>query len=239
MKSCLLCLLLSIFFSCATDARGDLFTINVSGDGSLEDDGDLRPEDANGLIAGRAGSPFADRFVAILPFALPVIPVGHHIIDANLSFDAHRFGPQSGTPAADLYGLDFRTSSTILPTDFFSESNTDPSPNADKLQDNILDLSIPLTFSSFNTDLVGDAALATYLANQYTNGASPGDFAFLRFNVDAGQAGSVKLYRIGSTAGSLPAVLTVVTAVPEPSSFLFCTMACAIFGMRFTRRRRR
>ncbi len=248
MKSCLLCLLCSFIFFCVSDARGDLFTIPVSGDRYVKKTNagttTVEPEDLGGLIVGKIGNQFPQAVatsVGVLPFEFPSIPVGHVVVGANLSFSAHRFGPQFGAPSVDLYGLDFRTTGVVEAGDYYHNPGMIDNTNAALIQAAILSPGVGTgpPFFSFETDATADSALVDYLNNQITDLAFAGDFVFLRFNVDDNQSGDPQLYRIGSSAGSLGAVLTVITAVPEPSAFLFGTLACVVFGVRSTRRERR
>jgi len=261
MKSFLWCLLGLVFFSCVSDARGDLFTIDVEQDR----DSYIRRNNATGnpitvvtvdsnntgstldpsagLYVGRV-SHSAGSFssVAVLPFKLPVIPAGYTIVDANFSFSAFQIG--SGLLSADLYGLGSRASASVEADDFYESSGTDTS-DATLLQNAILNTSLNLTdsFSQLETDANADSALVDYLNDQFSAGASAGDFVFLRFNFEDFLGAGSAYYRIGSSVetGSVNgASLSITTAaVPEPSAFLFGTLVCVVSGLRYSRRGRR
>ncbi len=270
MKSFFLCLLGLFVFSCVTDARGDI-TSNIS----ATNDRYLRRHTSgtnvytNVYLGGTESSNDDDLFVgerssgfntfrnnAILPFVLPAIPAGHVVIDANLSFSASRFATfSSGFPEADLYGLNYRTSTNILDTptlqaDYYHSATQAHDPNASLIQDSIMSYNLftsngtfATDYNTFNTDSGADSALVSYLNTQYTNGATAGDYALLRLNADGnGGAGlGSQFYKVGSSLGSSEAVLTITTnaiAVPEPSAFLFGSLVCTFLGLRSARRGR-
>ena len=198
----------------------------------------------SGLRAGRNSSNGTTYInVAVLPFEMPVIPAGHVIIDANLSFSANR-NVTYGSTAADLYGLDFRSNNDILLSDFYYAPTGTHDPNASLIQDSILtanDFTTNFGFNTFNTDSTGPNAssnLVSYLNNQIA--ANTGNFAFFRFNTD--DAAISTWNNIGSSSGTstdnIGAVLSITTAVPEPSAFLFGSLVCTFLGLRSSHRGR-
>lgn len=169
---------------------------------------------------------------AVLVFELPTIAPGEIIANANLSFTSEQ-GSITDVPNADLYGLDFRVSSTVLAADFFAGSNDS---SALKIQDNILTNTMPLGEVAVTTDNSGDSALVSYLTAQLANGAQAGDFVFLRLNIDEviPSSGNVKNYKIFSASNPTPPILTIETlqAIPEPSTISFCFLALFMVSIR-------
>ncbi len=255
MKNCILCLLVSVMVSCVSDARGDLFDVSASAESYVKEATttgnpiSFVAADTTGLSVGKV---FKGKALGIIPFELPSIPAGHVVTGANLSFSAFRIGNAGGSTHADLYGLDFRTSTDYsangLLTSYFYASpfQNATDPDATLIQNDILTLlQVNTDFTTgLETNSVADDTLATYLNTQLVGGAVAGDFVFLRFNVDdfdSGQNGHT--YIIGSTTATSPnnevAVLSITTAaVPEPSAFLFGSLVCSVLGLRSARRGR-
>ena len=175
---------------------------------------------------------------------MPVLPVGHTVVGANLTFSAREYGTGGGSVRTDLYGLDRRAGAAVLSTDYYFSgsdhlNNTHDTNLATTLiQDAILATGAPnanSAYLSFETDTNADTALVDYLNNQYTSGtgASPGDFAFFRFNNDRNLFTG---FQLGSSTAGTEAVLSITTAVPEPSAFLFGSLVCTVLGLRSVRR---
>ncbi len=131
-------------------AAAAMYTINVSaGDCSVRNPGTPVTNSTDGLLPGKTNSPLA-LWSAVMPFELPAFAFNEVIVDAHLQFTARSDGLfLGGTPSADLYGLDYRNTNTLLATDFFEGSDD---PNAAKLQDRILTPGLPTTNTVVDTD---------------------------------------------------------------------------------------
>lgn len=134
---------------------------------------------ADARIGGsKAGADGALVFV----FALPELPEGETVLDAALTFRLLSYSyyfPQSN---ADLHGLPYRASSTVLATDFY-QGAFGGDPTAYPLQDDLMVSNEPV--GPISTDATGGANLAAYLAEQYAAGAQAGNCVFLRVNPDS------------------------------------------------------
>jgi hypothetical protein len=189
-------------------------------------------------------------FNAIFVFQLSPLPAGETIVtDANLRFRfADQFGGIIDPASADLYGLGFRTSSSLQPGDFFFGNEGTDATDATLIQNDILTGTI--TDGTFiETSADGDAALNSYLQAQYVAAQSAfannqDVFVFLRLNPDdARTGGGGSGFTGGSQVNAEEAgvfqgtdrgpTLTYQTTVPEPSA-----LAAVLLGAAVVRRRR-
>ena len=115
-------------------------------------------------------------------FELPSIETGESVTAANFSFYLEDYSYYSPSGNADLYGIDYRSSSTVLVADWY-QGTYDGDENATALQDNIM-IGTSAEDTTYNTNSSGDTALKNYLNAQYTGGAEGGDYVFLRINAD-------------------------------------------------------
>jgi hypothetical protein len=174
---------------------------------------------------GRASSTATGLFV--MPFLLPVLEPGESVSSASFTFRQN--GSVTNLSAnVDLYGLGFRSESTVLVSDAFlgSEDLTD----ASKIQD----ILVPAggSYSSgtvFSLSGEGATALAAYLNTQYSNGAG-GNYVFLRLNSDIFTTGNrLEVNTSDSTTPSFRPSLTF-TVIPEPASALLALAGLACTG---------
>ena len=101
---------------------------------------------------------------------------------STASFSAHLYRiANSPGGNVDLYGLGYRSSSTVAGTDFYQGAFDDYSTDAWALQDNFATLS-SADDTVLSSSSSGDSALATYLAAQYTAGAEGVDYVLLSLN---------------------------------------------------------
>lgn len=146
---------------------------------------------------------------AVIPFQIPALQQGERLTSATLNF----YLLQSGgglVHKVDLYGLPFRSSSTILSSDFFAGAyNTDQS--ATPLENDILDLnSVTGNIQSSSSQSIID-----FVNDQLDSGAVTGDFIFFRFSLDFNGSGNYNYWDIASqdhTSSSYRPVLNFDTA---------------------------
>lgn len=178
-----------------------------------------------GLISG----------LTVLPFALPTLPEGQMLSNASFTFTSSTTViPNFNT---DLYGLGFRTTSTVLTTDSFigAFDTTD----ATLIQNDFVSTTSSLTINvAFSTNAVGGQALTAYLNAQYTAGAVGGNFVFLRLNPDTFTTSANNSYGVRTADGAstfFPVISFDVVPVPEPSTAVMLVMGA---GFTLLRRRR-
>jgi hypothetical protein len=115
--------------------------------------------------------------VVVYVFQLPVLPGGHIVSAANLSFDANNNFETVWN--IDLYGVRSAATSTVLTNDW----SYGPGASGTLIQDNILTPVATTTWANRNTDATGQTNLAVWLNQQYTVIGS-GGYVFLRLNPD-------------------------------------------------------
>ncbi|KAB1068067.1 T9SS type A sorting domain-containing protein [Tamlana haliotis] len=129
---------------------------------------------------------------AVIPFQIPALQAGERLTSATLNFNL--LG-KSGTLQhhVDLYGLGYRSSSTVLSTDYFSGTyNSDAS--ATGIENEILNTNSVLG----NHQTTENQNLIDYINDQLDNGAVSGDFIFLRFSLNYNGSGNYNYWDIGS-----------------------------------------
>ncbi len=152
----------------------------LTDDAEVSSTGNVDSTASDYLYAGFSGS---TSFSAVFVFALPDLPSNEMFTSAD--FSANLQG-RTSTPSynGDLYGLDYRTSSSALAGDAYSGALD---ANATLVQDNYVTPTISTGTKS--TDATGDANLLSYLNAQLTASATDrgnGDtaYVFIRVNAD-------------------------------------------------------
>lgn len=168
--------------------QGNNYAINASAaDQAVYNNGNMQWV---GYHTHRIGS--STKASAVIPFQIPALSQGERLTSATLNF--HLLQTAGGLQhKVDLYGLPFRTSSTILSSDFFAGIyNTDQTATA--LENDILDL------NSINGSMQSSSsqAIVNYVNAQLDNGAVAGDFIFFRFSLDYNGAGNYNYWDIAS-----------------------------------------
>ncbi len=153
-------------------------------------------------------------------FALPDLG-GETIDSASLSFDLYSGYPggvNDWPKGLDLYGVRYASSPSVLLSDY-APVGAAPVGNGTLIQDDVFVMPSngSYAWASHQTDATGDAALAAWLAAQYAAGAQPGDYVFLRLNVDKPTANSVQVASANNTAHSVP-TLTISTDAAGPEA---------------------
>ncbi|WP_225035980.1 choice-of-anchor Q domain-containing protein [Winogradskyella sp. SM1960] len=147
---------------------------------------------------------------AIIPFQIPTLAQNERLTSATLNFHLLQNGGNLAHKV-DLYGLPYRSSSTILSTDFYA-GVYDTDLTATAIEDDILDLNSP----QGNLQSSSSQNIVNYINNQLDNGAVTGDFIFFRFSLDYNGSGNYNYWDIASqdhTTSSYRPVLNFDTAL--------------------------
>jgi hypothetical protein len=194
----------SIYFGSSSDVspdRRNTLTYTVSGaswqDGlfqhySQANDGGVYGSGANSgwdLISGTGGTPTFD-VSGIAFFALPE----QRLTAASLALVAETFSGALAGANLDVWGLGYMTS-PALSQDWLCVSNDEIRTFLNgyspvKLADNVVTAGQTVAVGSvLNSTEAQRLVIADYLNGLYDKGANPGDFAVIRINMDASQAG--------------------------------------------------
>lgn len=228
-------LLLGFLSSVTTHAAGVIATVSTQDavaqdsnprDGTGDTVGDVSATTLRAGLAGTTGSTTAQS--VILVFELPTLTAFQQINTTTGSenkltfrFDGYRSGSSSNLGSLDLYGLAFRSSSTVLASDYFNGA-LDSAAGVSLIQNDIVAAS-NASSGTKQTDAAADTALGTFLAAQYSNGAVGGDFVFFRLNFDGpttpNEANGFTISSANNgTSGNRPTL--TVDVIPEPSTAL-------------------
>lgn len=167
-------------------------------------------------------------YSAVLVFQISGISEGQQVTDASLSLQIQQvLGGVTPTHVVDLYGLDFRSSPSVLGSDFY-EGPLDSSEGASLIASSFY------TLGGNKTPLISESALTDYINDQLAAGAREGDYLFFRISSNA-VLESTSHYVV--SAGSKPSNYPTLSfnAVPEPSS----AMLLSLVGMAGLFRRER
>ncbi|MFQ3670492.1 MAG: hypothetical protein SNJ84_03430 [Verrucomicrobiia bacterium] len=208
-------------------------------------DSTLRPvSEPDELV--RAGTSSTNGRAIVIPFQLPTLGAGETFASAQLSLTLMEIGPSriTGSPGSggitptyslDLYGLNHRSSSSVLGGDFYQGAT--PQSGVTLVQAAFITPSTTL-----GTVTLSGAALLDYLNNQYDNGANAGQWIFLRLSPNSGPVTSLdQRYRISMADYSNPpnpwsAVIPQIeyTVIPEPgvTSLLVLGFLSLLCGLR-------
>ena len=184
-------------------------------------DGGGTVQDPASTAAGQVGRGATGANSAfVMPFALPTLALGETVANATIFFT--NANSNSQPQATDLYGLGFRTSSTVLSGDFYAGALD--TTDATLIQDTISPASIASTANGGIT--TSAAALTNYINAQIAAGAVSGDFLFFRLNTDALTDGQRLDIQLGnnSTVAKRPTLTFDIVPVPEPSSALLSAL---------------
>ncbi|WP_458628303.1 choice-of-anchor Q domain-containing protein [Winogradskyella sp. PC D3.3] len=141
---------------------------------------------------------------AIIPFQIPALAQNERLTSATLNFHLLQSGGNLAHKV-DLYGLPYRSSSTILSTDYYAGVyDTDQTSTA--IEDNIIDL------NSLQGNLQSSSSqnIVNYINNQLDNGAVTGDFIFFRFSLDYNGSGNYNYWDIASQDHTTPSYRPVL-----------------------------
>ncbi|WP_191963474.1 T9SS type A sorting domain-containing protein [Pseudotamlana haliotis] len=210
----------SFLLSVSPDSGGQATTqyeIMPNGDGIISDVANLAQGATNPWTSGNsidgtqvlklgqsASTGAAYTTNAIIPFQLPVRPVGKTVVSANLKVNIAYIRHWVSSDI-DLYGLPFNSSNAISPNNFYDGAYTASSMSVIGIQDAYIVRDVSgsepvgteiFTDREVNSNDTGDTALAAYINAQYDAGAVAGDYIFLRLSIDA-TSGSVGAHYYG------------------------------------------
>ncbi len=157
--------------------------IDVAGNGSDREalsNGGLRTVNYPTARIGGNGGAGVDAAM-IYVFQLPALPTGQRVHDANFAFSLIGRSYYSPGCNADVYGLPFRASSSVVGGDFYQGAYGGDA-NATPIEDNIMVATQPS--GRITTSATGKTNLADYLTAQYAAGAQAGSYIFVRVNPD-------------------------------------------------------
>ena len=174
--------------------QGNSYTVNASAaDQAVFSNGNMQWV---GYQTHRIGS--SNKASAVIPFEIPVLAQGERLTSATLNF--HLLQKAGGLQhKVDLYGLPFRSSSTILSSDFFA-GTYDTDQTATALENDILDLNS----TNGSKQSSSSQAIVNFVNAQLDNGAVAGDFIFFRFSLDYNGAGNYNYWDIASQDHTVP-----------------------------------
>ncbi|KAB1068057.1 hypothetical protein F6U93_07935 [Tamlana haliotis] len=121
-----------------------------------------------------------DHVVGVMPFALPDLPADKKVKSAVLKVNVKNNNSWI-TVEYDVYAIQPRVSSEVLASDFFLGAY-DTDGNATGIQKGFIKNGDPV--GEFVMDDASGANLGTYMNNLYENGASAGEFMFLRISAN-------------------------------------------------------
>ncbi len=219
LVSAIECLESRVLMSVTTNITGETADRGVYSDGTLP------------FIAGqtqRVGDNGTNTLenVYVTPFKLPALPTGAVITSANVAFQLQ--GVSNGASisgGADVYGLGYRTTNTVLSTDYFEGAYNTDATDATAIMNNFAIKTTPA--GSLTLDSGGQTSLASYLTAQYAAGAAANNFVFLRINAESDQMISRfwTFYTSDSTTTAFKPVLTFTyeTVPTAPSNLSLLT----------------
>ncbi|WP_309396250.1 hypothetical protein [Cerasicoccus maritimus] len=186
-----------------------------------------------GQPAARVGGSSTDIDGALVMFfQLPDLG-GESVTSATLSIYLNSIA-NNATFNVDLYGMGYTATASIdAVNDFFGGPyDTDLSAGVTALQDDLLasGTGVAQYYTSIN--------IASYITEQYENGAVAGDFVKLRLSPDVADSSNYRYYEVATANdGANPPMLDIVTGtVPEPSAYALSAGAL-VLGLAFVMRR--
>ena len=132
--------------------------------------------------------------VAVMPIQLPDFEAGEKLNFARLDVNLEAVTDWAWQDY-DLYGLGFRSTAEVLPTDFW-QGVYDTDANAFAIQQQLFTRLSEV--GAVQTTEDAGVLLAEYVNKQIENGAKPGDFIFLRINVNVDNAPDWGLHKMSS-----------------------------------------
>ncbi|MFY0713490.1 hypothetical protein J1D01_07415 [Seonamhaeicola sp. NFXS20] len=159
----------------AFDIKVDLADATIWGNGALDA---TWTQLFGGHVATGVGGD--DHVVGVMPFALPNVPAGKRVKSAVLTVNVVANNSWISVEY-DVYAIDARATSEVLASDFFL-GDFDTDPNATGIQKGFIKNGDAI--GEFVMDDTSGEALATFMNNQYQNGATAGQFLFLRISAN-------------------------------------------------------
>lgn len=155
----------------AFDIAADAADATIWGNGAL--DGSWTQLFGGHVATGVGGD---DQVIGVIPFALPVIPAGKKVKSAVLTINVTANNSWVAVEY-DVYALASRGTSEVLSTDFYVGAYG-ADPDATAIQQGLIVNGAGTGI--FAMDDSSAVNLAEYMNTEYTNGASSGEFMFVR-----------------------------------------------------------
>jgi hypothetical protein len=150
-------------------------------DATIFESGDVQVNPSHTSIdIGSADYGTPTQMNAVMPFELPVIPNGKKVKAAYLRVVTEFNNPWVDVNF-DVYALDARATSEVLYSDFYKGSY-DADANATAIQEALFKKDSSL--GEYKLNDASAVTLADFIMQQYANGASAGQFVFLRVNAN-------------------------------------------------------
>ncbi|MEO9968177.1 MAG: putative Ig domain-containing protein [Reichenbachiella sp.] len=151
---------------------------------------------------------------AIIPFQLPVLAAGEQI--ASASFTTYLVGKSGNlSDEVDLYAVPYQASSAVVGTDYFGGAYGSDA-GATAIQQSFFTTSS--STGSTSTNAAANTALATFLNAQYANGATGGEYVFIRLNMDSNSGSQYNYWDIASQNGTTSSQRPYLTIDVQSSS---------------------
>jgi hypothetical protein len=144
----------------------------------------------------------------IMVFELPTLAAGETVDTASLDVFLYNIG-NSPAGHVDLYGLGYRSSSTVVAGDFYQGVFDGDGTDAWAIEDDFATLSTPEDWVTTAASVEDD--LGSYIQAQYNAGAVGGDYIFLRLNPDVADVGSYHFWEFATANHANKPQLTIVT----------------------------
>lgn len=172
--------------------------------------------------------------LVVYVFQLPTLAVGESIGSASFTF-TQLTNSSALTANIDLYGLNYRTASTVTVADYFVGSLD--STSATLLKDNwFTSGTLASANTAYTTDGGASSNLTAYLNAQYVAGAVGGNYVFLRLNYDAfSDVGRIEAATANNSTEAYRPLISY-TIVPEPQTWAL--LGTGLFLLVMMRRRR-
>ena len=146
---------------------------------------------------------------AIIPFQLPTIGVGETITSAEFSSQLLALSGGLDTEV-DLYAMNYRSSNTILDSDFYAGTND----GSNQLLENGF-FTKSSTVGKHISNASANTVLLDFINQQYSNGAVGGDFIFIRLNQSTSDASNYNYWDIASQDNGTVSNRPLLTLVSE------------------------
>lgn len=238
-------------FVVPNESRADTLTgltADVGMTGTVSGDGSAGNVTLNGVslpnqFVGRVSTGSVG--VMVFVFQLPTLSAGQTIDTASFTFVTVT-NNSALSANIDLYGLGYRTTSTVTKSDYFTgSSGSTDTTDATMLQDNLFTTgTLVANNTAYTTNSGGSVALTSYLNSQYTAGAVGGNYVFLRLNYDdwiTNNQGRIDVATADYATDSvhIPYITYSISSIPEPSAAALLMGALSLGFVAAVQRRKR
>lgn len=163
----------------------------------------------------------------VMPFLMTALPSGESISSVSLSIhilSTSNLDSPGSDPNVDLVGIGVRASATVLASDISGGTAI-----AD-------DTFSPISSVTTGTSNISDPAMVSWISSNW----SPGDYLFFTLKPDAGNTVNSRYFTLSTANDAINTpVLSITTAIPEPSTFLMMGIGISmLLGTSFHRKRK-